>query len=91
MSSEDQTKEKKVEKIQDYCKDCRAKFLSVLKVMALVNDDANTYMTMARFRPLFEKVLLPLFRDVHFNNFLDNAEKAFDAWRTKFENDHKKI
>lgn len=41
--------DKPVSERYDYCKDCEDKFIHMIRIMSLVNDDVTPYMTMHRF------------------------------------------
>ena len=46
----------------------------MIRIIGLVNDDANSLVTVHRFANLFEEVLLPIMDENHFNTFVENAD-----------------
>lgn len=71
---------KKVCKGHGYCEECEGKFIHMIRIISLVNDDTNTFMTMHMFADLFEKVLFPLFEQTHFDRFIGHANSAYEDW-----------
>lgn len=74
-----------------YCEECKRRFISVLRIMSLVNGDANPIMSFHSFKVLFSEVLLPLFDPQHFERFCLNAQPAYEEWLRKFKIEHTKI
>ena len=74
-----------------YCADCEACYLHTLRIMNLVNEDANPKVSVLSLQELFEKVLIPLLDSYNFELFCKDAGGAHENWLEKFKKDHKKV